>query len=135
MMKAQLRQRFAWFFHSQTPHGFPVPARVSQRALMMAGLLPVTTVLSLRFAEPVFSSMNVALLLLVLVDDITAYQQYRLAMEAGRWELVAEMLEAWSNADFDPREYLVREAHLGSEPEFRDRKVDRSPQRNPPESG
>jgi hypothetical protein len=118
----------------RTAHDLYVPPVLGARTLptVLATVLSIWP--SLRVGAP-FWLLGVVFMVVIAVDDLTAYRLHRIGMETGRAELVAEMADAWLSSDFDPREYLLREVHLGDAEEFRQRRIPRSVQVDPPESG
>lgn len=130
-----LRRRFRWFISSETAKEQYIPAQLSGRVLLFSATAPGSCALTIHWHRLDIVLWNLALLIMNIAMDVGSYRYFRMGMNVGRIELVAEMIDAWVDSDLDPREYLVREALLGQAEEFRSRPIIRPAPVDPPDIG
>ncbi len=101
------------FDFDRSPGGWPIPPRIGMGTLFHFLTLPIAFFFALVFNAPAILGLNVAIFLIGLVYGFFDREYYLRGMQAGRCEVIDEMIEAWLHHDIRPDEYLVREAAFG----------------------
>jgi hypothetical protein len=135
-MRALLRRRLSWFYCAESPQGFVMPARLSQRIIALLAALPFTLLLSRGLGEPAWIATNLGLLVVAITDDLMAFEAFMSGVGAGRQEASLDLIDAWEQHRIEPNEFIVRELEFDQDliREAR-RTVRRSARGRPPTKG
>lgn len=104
-----LRRRLAWFLPTFSPTGLEIPSKLAIPSLLLVALLPLSAGLTSYYAQPMFLILNLFSIVALLGKDLLCHRSFQLGRDAGRAELVAEMVIAWSEREIHPGEYVHRE--------------------------
>jgi hypothetical protein len=107
-----VRRILRLFRSGQTPTGSSIPPVLSFLVLLWLVLLPLSIGISLHLHNFYVIDVHTLLFGTALIHDWQTSWRWRDGWHCGRYEVVAEILDAWEQ-NMDPREWIMREMYFG----------------------
>lgn len=108
-LKRFTHRRASWFFEAETPQGQWVPPMLSLRIIVVIVWLPVGIALAVITHVWIWAAIPLAVMPVMLVDDVNSFDTFWMGVKTGRLEIVFEMMDAWERSEMTPAEYAMRE--------------------------